>query len=353
MRCKIVTARNLLICGLIATTTASSGCKSGWKMPGASMFSWGKKPSEETLAGKGPTTTLPTSPATTQTPSLLAGAGSKTTQAKPSPYATATRPTSPGSPVTASLASGNVQAPTAWPSANPNQAPAGMGTAATANGYTTGPYNTYAQSNPYASAGTTYGTAAQTAPNAMAANYGAPNVSMPPATQPGYGIQSANSTGLQARTVSSPINSATAATNPAFTAPQQQQFAQPSAMPNAVPSSSFAMPSMTTPSAPSAAPNQFAMPSQPAAGASAFPTTPTSVGAIPTTGYTPVGPSSTAALPATTTNNFSAAPTATGFRPGSTQRATGYDFSGSNGATNTASGTSSPGYQLPPSTISR
>jgi hypothetical protein len=104
------------------------GCKTSWQMPGKDLFSFGKKPSEETLAGKGPTTTYPASPASKYSPQQVASAPNGANQQA---MYNATAPAGSTAPAGYSAAS-----------ANP------VGSAAAANGYAagypTGPYGTQA-----------------------------------------------------------------------------------------------------------------------------------------------------------------------------------------------------------------
>jgi hypothetical protein len=162
--------------GVFAAVVAGTqtGCKSGWKMPGADMFSFTRKPSESTLSG-GPTVSMTP---TTQSPAL---------KSTPSPIqSTALGGTRP-SPYGASPAGATAGVP-------------GAGAAATANGYTTGNYATNPTrptpgANPYgAPVGPTsqpgFGTASSMA-NAGAPAYGAPAYGAPaygaPSAAPGYG----------------------------------------------------------------------------------------------------------------------------------------------------------------------
>jgi hypothetical protein len=321
--------KSLAVCGLLVATVTSAGCQSGWKMPGASMFSWKKKPSEETLAGKGPTVSTPTSPALGQSPSLVANSA-RTPAAKPNTYAP---------PKTGSALGASALAATA-PNAGLATPPTGMGNAATANGYTTGPYSTYAQpSNPYATAGTTYGATA-------AGGHAQPGG---PATSP---ARASHPTGLASSYPATTSGPSAPPSVPAMAA----SYGQPPAGAPQTPSSLYSLPT-----GPANAPSTQSGLSS----AGAYPAVPTNVASMApsTTNYSPVGanaPSSisggagpSASFPSSSTVQASTA----SFRPGSTQRVTGYDFSGAAPAStpatstpaNTATGTSNPGYQLPPS----
>ncbi len=112
---------------LIAAGLSSVGCKSGMKLPGASMFGWSREPSAETLASNMSSPKVPDSPANKYSPSTLA-----TTPAN-KPAGTTATTTSPYGAV-GSYGS--------------------QSTAAAANGYQTGQYGTTG-AYPTASAATT------------------------------------------------------------------------------------------------------------------------------------------------------------------------------------------------------
>jgi hypothetical protein len=170
--------------GFMIVAISSTGCKSGWKMPGKDMFSWGRKPSETTIAGTGPSTTYPKSPALASTPTQI-------------PNSSSTKPIGMNS--FASTGS------------------SGMGAAAAANGYQTGPYGTsssamtqtpsVASAQPNSSG--PYGTSTFGAPNP----YGPANTSTP-AANPSYAYNgAAGNYSLPSR----PTGIAGAATNTAGT----------------------------------------------------------------------------------------------------------------------------------------
>jgi hypothetical protein len=161
--------RNWIYTGLVLALLAGSqtGCKSGWKMPSADMFSWGRKPSESTLVGSGPSVSSPGS----------AAAGMSTRPNGPSPTSMASSPGSPLSPAsrstpnavnsTAVNPSSGVRpsgtnfggyGPNAGPAygANASAAPV-PGAAASANGYSTGAYATNQSRAPMGLPGTPYG----------------------------------------------------------------------------------------------------------------------------------------------------------------------------------------------------
>lgn len=124
--------------GLVVVSVSTTGCKTGWKMPGKDMFSWGKKPSESTLASQ-PQLNFPSSPAQSHTPAPINNS-----------------------------AGGLASSPTRGPSnqltgyTNPN----GATSAATANNYQIGPYQTGASpQNAYAQQGGSGSAANPYAPN--------------------------------------------------------------------------------------------------------------------------------------------------------------------------------------------
>jgi len=151
--------RTGIVLAVIAGT--QSGCKSGWKMPGADMFSWTRKPSETTLSGTGPSVAMPSS----TTASNSTGSGVPTSPATRSSPSTIN--STAANPPTATRPFGQPAGPYGQAGAGPygqmnpntamaNQALPAAGTAATANGYTTGNYATnqapatqLASANPY------------------------------------------------------------------------------------------------------------------------------------------------------------------------------------------------------------
>ncbi|AMV33834.1 hypothetical protein VN12_17025 [Pirellula sp. SH-Sr6A] len=296
MRTKIANWNKLALVVLIVGGT-QVGCKSGWKMPGASMFSWSKKPSESTLAGSNPSISspsaasmgsglaasgAPTSPALRNTPNMLAST------AKTSPYGTPTGMAGSAGPV--------------------------AGGAAASNGYQTGPYVTSTGNRPTGfTAPTGYGpTGAPTgvptgAPTGSFAMNGAPA-----GAPSGFGLPGAGSNGM-----APPPSSPTLATASAYGAPQ--------------------------PTAP------YGMPSAPA-GVPALPVGMSSTNMASLPAGMPAGTMSSMpnAAPASYTPQQNAAPIYAGaapYRPGSTARQTSYDFSqpSATGAPNTGL----PGVNVP------
>jgi hypothetical protein len=141
----------------ITGALASSGCQSGWNMPGSQLFGWGSPPpSAETLAGSGPSLTYPISPAEEHSPQTISSLASSSASRG---GAAAENGTAGGGLVTASTAAANPgpfgpAAPAATsqyygpaamapPAGMPTNAGSAMtGVAAQANGYPTGPYPT-------------------------------------------------------------------------------------------------------------------------------------------------------------------------------------------------------------------
>ncbi|MFO0012736.1 MAG: hypothetical protein ACK553_08345 [Planctomycetota bacterium] len=179
--------RNWVYSGLVLALLAGSqtGCKSGWKMPGGDMFSWGRKPSESTLMGNGPSvstpgpsTTASNAPKSMPNPSSPGsnGAMSPALRSNPNqivsnavnPTATA-RPSGPGfggyGPNGAAPQGGTPYGSAPNAGAPLGGAPYGTtagvaptpGAAATSNGYTTGAYATNQSRPPMNGAPSAYG----------------------------------------------------------------------------------------------------------------------------------------------------------------------------------------------------
>ncbi|MEY4566950.1 MAG: hypothetical protein RLY14_1920 [Planctomycetota bacterium] len=126
MRYRIGNSRKWMLSATLVLAISSTGCQTGWKMPGASLFSWNKKPDPETLAGKGPSV-YPTSPATKYTPSTVASA----TNASGSTAANSNAPTVGSMPTNSSGVSANQYAATMG---NRGALPSGSAPSATAPG---------------------------------------------------------------------------------------------------------------------------------------------------------------------------------------------------------------------------
>ena len=355
---------------------------------------WSKKPSESALTGTGPSAlAYPQSPASKQTPNAIASTAAGKAPTASSSMAPASSAMAPyGGPKATSPAFG---APTA-----PNATAAGYkapttGVASAANGYATGPYNTFGQSGPAASLAiaNTPNRPATPVPNQFtppapptASGYAAANPYAPPASAAtNLPSSQAYGSGLAASAYGNrpPNSPASSQPNPGFGAPTSMgQFAaagQPAA------------PALSPPTTPVgfAAANPTSMPvvnpmTAPAAGGAYSP-----VGSNPTSmntpnGYaqaTPGNPSANSGfampntqssyapngsmgqVPAQTAAYATPAPhnnyTAAAYRPGSTSRPTGYNFAPqgtapgvaapNNNPQYTAGSNSNPGYSLPPS----
>jgi hypothetical protein len=280
-----------------AVAGTQTGCKSGWKMPGTDMFSWSKKPSESTLAGSSPSLSMPSSsssaaspvsPATKSTPNALASTAAGTNRSA-NPYGAAPSTSGPGF---------------SMPASSPATGTGIAGTAASANGYTNGPYGMVSN---------------QSKPNGFAAppGYGAPS---------GYGLPSA--------VAQAPANAMSAAQNSFNQGVQSFNQGVQGAANNFAASASnlpqaYGGPAPSTGSTPLPAPNysNFAggtIPAMPAGYNPSATQTPAGLpqssmpNAIPQ-GYQPSMPSVVSAQQAGGGSNY---------RPGSVGRSTGYDFSG-------------------------
>lgn len=322
------------------------GCKTSWQMPGKDLFSFGKKPSEETLAGKGPTTTYPASPASKYSPQQVASAPNGANQQA---MYNATAPAGSTAPAGYSAAS-----------ANP------IGSAAAANGYAAGyPTGPYGTQGSMARTGSLPGSSGATPgmPGAGSPQAGGPGgfSTMPgPSPAPavpnypqgystggyspvGYAPASSPAPGNPAAALSSPYQPArsmppagpAAGAMPAgFGAPVSNPQGMPAMMPGAMGGMSpagapaapmGAMPGMTAPGAsmPPAAPASWAPPASNGSAVSMpmpfSPSTLSSPMAPPVTPSTPVrqsiSSSATDGLGAPSMGNAGA-----GYRPGSTGR---------------------------------
>ena len=146
--------RNWVFTGLVlALLAGQTGCKSGWKMPGSDMFSWGRKPSESTLVGNGPSISTPgstTASATPRsaTPPASAPIGTPVSPAlRSTPNQVASTALNPGAanPNASGRPNGTSfggYGPNSTPYGSTASAAPGPGAAASANGYTTGAYAT-------------------------------------------------------------------------------------------------------------------------------------------------------------------------------------------------------------------
>ena len=156
--------RNWVFTGMVlALVAGQTGCKSGWKMPGSDMFSWGRKPSESTLVGSGPSVSTPGSMTASTgpksaTPPASASTGTPMSPAlRSTPNQVASSAVNPGTVNPGTVNPGTVNPGvvgrpngTNFGGYGPNSAPYAStastapvpGAAASANGYTTGAYAT-------------------------------------------------------------------------------------------------------------------------------------------------------------------------------------------------------------------
>jgi len=213
-----------------------SGCKTGWKMPGADMFSWSKKPSESTLAGSSPGLSMPNStspspmgPSYKNTPSTLANTNTGMGKSS-SPYGSSSA-TGPSF----NMPPNNAMASNHGP--NMPSMPNGAGVSSGANGYATGLYNVGNNANRTGAytPQTGYGASPQT-PN----GYGAvpPQNAMAASLPPAYGgmptglPQPSSTSSYPSMFTTTGIPAMPAAHNSAVNTNQV-----PSSMPNALPNS--------------------------------------------------------------------------------------------------------------------
>jgi hypothetical protein len=250
MRTKLATWTRLAVV-VVAISSTQTGCKSGWKMPGADMFPWSKKPSESTLAGSSPSlsmppsgsTTSPLGPAYKNSPTPLAGNAANPGRPS-SPYGGTTGPSFNMPPNNASSYPGNQLAGN------------GAGVTSSANGYTTGQYNTASNANRVG------GMSPPTAYGAPTSPYGAPSGStgysapptnavagLPTSLPPAYGgIPSGGPTQSPSISSYAPMGG-TSAIPAGYNSSAMPNTAQtPSSMPNALPSTY--QPSALPPSTP-------------------------------------------------------------------------------------------------------
>ncbi len=181
---------------LLAAAASSTGCQSGWKMPGKDLFSWTKKPSESTLAGKGPSLTYPSNgPAANHTPNQIASGAPGSTRPSGVPGLGAPPTSMPNSAAVAN------NYPTGPYSTNSYGVPGGVGSAgaisAASNVAAAGAYGSSASSSPtYNGPSSPYGYRPSTTPytpptSGLAATSG----SSQPGMTPNYGPQSLSNTG--------------------------------------------------------------------------------------------------------------------------------------------------------------
>ena len=319
MRLSLLRWGKLALVGLIVTTISTTGCKSGWKMPGKDLFSWNKKPSEETLAGQGPSMTYPTSPAANHSPMAV---------------------NSMGAGGSSSLNTGLVAK-----SSGPSVSPTGYGTtppmaqgggAAGANGYQTGPYGTSGAAGAYAarSTSTPYGTALGSTPSASTGMTG------------GYSAGPTSSTGAPPYT---PVGSQPMASNNPYAS---RPMATPSVAPSGTPAipTGYSQQGMTTGQPSSAGSNPYA--SAGSTNSYAYGANPyaSSAPAMAPTTVNPYASSATSMATPTAAayGDSTGVATASGaYRPGSTARTTSYDISAPSATY--AGGSGAPSYSPPQS----
>ena len=372
---------------LIVLSLSAAGCKSGWKMPGASMFSWSRQPSAETLAGTSTTPSIET-PASKYNPTAIASAAAG--NSKPGAASLTSSPTTtPSSTASYSTAS-------ALPTGSPPTKPTYGGAAASANGYQTGPYGMSSMAATAGSPPTAHNTATPGSqlPGASG-NTGYPSGSYVPSNVYAgtAGMPSAPTAGANGLSANNPYASLPGPPmGAATTASTGAQFT-PS---NALVGASLPGPSMnSTANAHTGAPiNGYSMPVAPSAGVSSMPAyqpsvmpaagthANTTVGFPSTsapTGYPPNGmPTATAGamsggyatpniplpgssggyaaapspapgtLPGGSATPGAVAPAATdGYRPGTTARSTTYNFSNASSTTVPINGNSYSGTSIP------
>ncbi len=353
--------------GLILTVMAGSqvGCSSGWKMPSSDMFSWKRKPSENTLTGSSPSIAMPensktsaiTSPATRNTPSPISStaANAKSSTSKQSgPYGQSSNP----NPTTGTGLNASFAAFQSQPSTLGQSAPVSGGSAAGANGFSPGTYsapavrlaNTGAPGtptpygsttpNPYSLAPATGAQPSSGAPNLGAPGLGAPSVSVPPYNVPGAAPAVANVPAPSYPPSGYPAGgypgAAPTGVNPGM-APASAPYTSP--LPPSVPFNSAASNGQTPPYVPAssspvpASPVSYGTPGlPPATGASSAPAMQNTNLPVAYGGTIPPNPT------AGTVRSVSGGD----YRPGSVNRNTPYNFStGDTGA----SGAGNPGLK--------
>jgi hypothetical protein len=331
--------RNWIHTGLVIAVLAGSqtGCRSGWKMPGTDMFSWGRKPSESTLVGSGPSVSTPGA--------MTASAAPRSSS--PTPSSLASTPTSPASRSTPNAVNSTAVNPGAatrpaetnfggyGPNAmNPYAATASAapapGAAAAANGYATGAYATNQVRAPMGAPG---------------APYGQPGLNYPPS---GVQPSAAQATAPQMQSPQIPLAQGAGPSSmaaPNYSYPANGPGMNPAAVPTyggapapRGPATMANAPSMGLP--PAAVPNGYPMNPPPASnglpmaraqGPSGLPAVPVSTGSnlppgLPSNAQMPMAYGGTApsSMPVMSApSSMGSAP----YRPGSVGRSTPYDFS--------------------------
>jgi hypothetical protein len=318
---ELVTRCNLI--GLIVVSLAVSGCRSGsssWKMPGSSMFSWNRQPDATTLAGQSNLPQYPESPANRYEPNAIASVAAQTPSQTSGP--------SVASVGTASSAYGVAAQTVAAPK---------TGLASQANGFQTGPYQ-MSESAGYPPTTTTASSSAVGLPNPYGGTYAGTGgaTSVPSIALPG-GVQQSVATAQNAvNTANGYANAANAYANGVANSI------------SSLPSYPFSTVSTGTAGTGTSSPTTAAM-STPA-----FPELPQGVAS----GASSAFPNPLAATPPATSAYQGSTTLSSGYRPGTTGRSTGYDFSsgGAGSATQapTAPSTNSqPSFSLPPNTATQ
>lgn len=335
---------HLLRTSLMLTMALSfTGCKSGWKMPGGDMFSWNRKPSPAALAAEGPSMTLPTSPAKTETPTQLASTGGRTA----SPTSGYSMPTSGGAASKNGYQTGpygmaaNSKYPNMTPASSSSPAPtqlAGMSRPTATGGLSKADLQTPAASdlgdppslqsprpNPNGSIRPTQPSYAMN-PAATQQYGGAPS-------SPNYGSvpTTASASGYGSPALSSPSSNGLASSALGSSGLASGALSPPpsGAAPTGYGNSSYAPVSNT---AGLGSPNGLAAP-----GATSYASSPTAT--APMSNNSSLAGPKPAGFPAQTASNTSG-----GYRPGSTRRSTGFAVPSGNASASAAStyATSSP-----------
>ncbi|MCA9190197.1 MAG: hypothetical protein KDB03_00490 [Planctomycetales bacterium] len=351
---------SLVILALVCCSFSTVGCKSAsWKSP-ASLFSWNREPSVETLVGQGNSAT-PESPASKYTANPIVSADKS-----PS--------TGGGYSATPSYASNNSSS---YGNASSGVAVPGAGLAAKANGYQTGPYS---MSSSTASAVPGVGTNAASSnlatnlPNPYGGSYAStPGVSPSVYGNPSAGYSSGASTpnslpipssvqqSMASANVGAPLNSIPSPNSGGFNSGSPNfgsggpnaSLASTSLPANSLPPTSSlpSMPQLGSSAGSSytlgaAGGNAVSLPSNPLLS----PSSGVSVGGSTSSSNSTAGATHSYALPGTTLpsnattlpSSYSGVTTAAGYRPGTVSRSTKYDFSqpGTTGVSNTANSSS-------------
>lgn len=296
---KISAVAVLLICSL-----SSTGCKSSGRK---SLFSWNREPSATTLAG-GSDLTVPESPAKKYTPNAIASVGA-------------------GTPNSGTKVNNNGTNPA-------TSIPSTSGLAAAANGYKTGPYdlsNNPSSTTTTATAGSTKNQLANGLPNPYGGTYS--GVTPNSTSTRNSLVSSSTPTASTAYPTSSMPNALVGSAGGTASLPANS----PNANGVTVGSSNLSASTTTTyPALPSVALPSVALPSV------ALPSV-----ALPSGSVTPPPPSAYGSAAPRVGVTASAPATSQAYQPGTTSRATTYNFGGSQAATSPAV---SPPANLPPNT---